>query len=146
VAALAISLIGSALVMVLGGQLAGNYLSLWLFYSLSLISFMCFSQMFLTLFGMPGMMLNIISLSTQLITSGIIIPREMLSGFYHTLSNFLPATYAVRGMMNLHFGGPSAINAAGMLILFIIVCVGIIALHVGFKKSKPTETDVAAVE
>jgi uncharacterized phage infection (PIP) family protein YhgE len=146
VTALVISLIGSALVIALGGQMAGNYLSLWLFQSLSLLSFMFYSQVFLSLFGMPGMMLNIISLSTQLITSGIILPREMLSGFYHTLSNFLPATYAVRGMMNLHFGGPSAVNAAGMLILFVAVCVGIIALTVKLKKSKLAEAHVAPVE
>ncbi|WP_342415490.1 ABC transporter permease [Paenibacillus sp. FSL R10-2782] len=124
-AAIVISAVGSTLVLALGGQNAGGFIALWLFQSLFLAAFMFYSQMFLIVFGMPGMLLNIISLSVQLVTSGATIPRELLSGFYHNISAFLPATYAVNGLMNLLFGGPSIGHATSILILFIVIYLGI---------------------
>ncbi|UUZ90428.1 DUF3533 domain-containing protein [Paenibacillus sp. P25] len=95
--AFVIALVGSAMTVLLGAQTAGGFIALWLFQSLFLMTFMFFSQMFLIVFGMAGMLFNIIMLSVQLVSSGAMVPRELLGGFYHTLSEYLPATYAVRG-------------------------------------------------
>lgn len=106
-AAFAVSLVGSSLLVALGGQIEQGFLHLWLFQFLFLLTFMFVSQMFLYVFGMAGMLFNIILLSAQLVSSGAIVPRELLSEFYTGLGNALPATYAVEGNMNLLFGGPS---------------------------------------
>lgn len=135
--ALVISALGSALVLALGGQNDAGFISIWLFQSLFLATFMFYSQVFLLLMGAPGMLLNIISLSLQLVTSGAMVPRELLSGFYGGLGEYLPATYAVTGLMNLLFGGPSVADSAGALLLILAVCLALGAAAVALRKPKP---------
>lgn len=122
VSAVFIALIGSSLVVAMGGQTAAGFVSLWLFQALFLMTFMFFSQMFLIVFGMAGMLFNIAMLSIQLVSSGAMVPRELLGGFYHTFSEYLPATYAVDGGMNLLFGGPSVSADAGALVAIMLCC------------------------
>jgi YhgE/Pip-like protein len=131
---LIISLIGSSLITLLGGQSAGGFIAMWLFQALFLLSFMFFSQLSLIAFGMAGMLVNIVMLSVQLVSSGAMMPRELLSGFYLTLSNYLPATYAVKGLMNILFGGPSASGDAAALAIITGVCVILAMIVVGLRK------------
>ncbi len=107
-------------------------MSLWLFQSLFVMTFMFAAQAFLLLFGMAGMLFNIIMLSVQLVSSGAMVPREMLSDFYADLGRYLPATYAVEGNMNLLFGGPGVAGCAWGLVLIMLVsiAVGLVALAV----------------
>lgn len=107
-AAVVISLVGVSLLFALGGQSASSFLALWGFEALVVLTFILVSQLFLLLFGMAGMALNIMMLAAQLVTSGAIMPRELLPEFYGLISRSFPATYAVEGAMNLLFGGPSA--------------------------------------
>lgn len=107
-AAVVISLVGVSLLFALGGQSASSFLALWGFEALVVLTFILVSQLFLLLFGMAGMALNIMMLAAQLVTSGAIMPRELLPEFYGLISQSFPATYAVEGAMNLLFGGPSA--------------------------------------
>lgn len=115
IAAIVIGLVGSSMVVALGGQAAKGFLALWSFQSLFLLCFMSFAQIFLLLFGNAGMLFNILVLSAQLVSSGAMVPRELLSGFYVELSRYLPATHAVEGGMNILFGGPSASGPAWAL-------------------------------
>ncbi|GIQ65925.1 hypothetical protein PACILC2_44930 [Paenibacillus cisolokensis] len=104
--------------MMLGGQANSGFMALWGFLSLILMSFMFFAQLFLLLFGFAGMLFNITALSAQLVSSGAMVPRELLSGFYRHLGDWLPATYAVEGSMNLLFGGSSPAGPAWLLAAF----------------------------
>lgn len=136
VSAVIVSLIGSSLVMALGGQAEQGFLAMWGFQSLFVLTFMFVSQLFLILFGMAGMVFNIIMLSLQLVSSGAMLPRELLSDFYVAIGSYLPATYAVEGNMNLLFGGPSI--ASDSLALLIIAAVAlVISLAVtGLRKGR----------
>lgn len=134
VSALFIALLGSTLVMLLGGKTVTGFIPLWLFQALFLLSFMFFSQMFLILFGMGGMLLNITGLSVQLVSSGAMVPRELLGSFYHRLSEYLPATYAVEGSMNLLFGGLGIGPASASLGLITLSCALISVLGVALRK------------
>ncbi|CAG5091840.1 Putative uncharacterized protein [Thermobacillus xylanilyticus] len=111
-AAVIVSLIGVSLVLGLGGQSAGGFFALWGFEALFILAFILVSQLFLMLFGMAGMLFNILLLSMQLVSSGAMMPRELLPDFYRSISEVFPATYAVEGAMNLLFGGPPADRAA----------------------------------
>lgn len=71
--------------------------------------------MFVALFGMAGMLMNMAVLSLQLVTSGTVVPRELLADVYQWIGQLLPATYAVEGYMNLLFGGAGTKKAAGAL-------------------------------
>ena len=68
------------------------------------------------------MLFNIAMLSLQLVSSGAIVPRELLSNFYHSISNFFPATYAVNGLMNILFGGPGVGSEVGFLLVIAASC------------------------
>ncbi|MRB31536.1 hypothetical protein GH891_33975, partial [Bacillus thuringiensis] len=57
----------------------------WIFQTLVFFSFLSVTQMFIVLFGPAGMMFNIISLSVQLVTCGVIVPKALLSHFYQTV-------------------------------------------------------------
>ena len=70
-----------------------------------LFSFLSVTQMFIVLFGPAGMMFNIISLSVQLVTCGVIVPKALLSNFYQTVGSLFPGTYVADGYQTIIFGG-----------------------------------------
>ncbi|MEC2074303.1 ABC transporter permease [Alkalihalophilus marmarensis] len=80
-----------------------SFLNFWLFQSISLLSFMLLTALFLILFNQLGMAINIFLLSTQLVTSGILVPQLFLTDFYQGLSNWLPATYMASGIYKILF-------------------------------------------
>ena len=80
--ALVVSLLGSSLIVALGEEIAQGFVAFWLFQALFLCTFMFFSQFFLICFGPAGSLFNIISLSLQLVSSGAMVPRELLNSFY----------------------------------------------------------------
>lgn len=134
-AAVIVSLVGSSLVLALGGQSSHGFLAMWGFQALFVLTFMFLAQLFLLLFGMGGMLFNIIMLSIQLVSSGAMMPRELLPDFYHAISVAFPATYAVEGLMDLLFGGPGAGGAVLGLILIAaaaaLLGAGAVALRKG---------------
>lgn len=134
VAAFFVSLVGSSMLAAFGGQMEQGFLKVWLFQLLFLLTFMFVSQMFLYLFGMAGMLFNIIVLSAQLVSSGAIVPRELLSDFYIKLGDMLPATYAVEGSMNVLFGGPGVGSDVLALSIIAIVAIAVSALAVTLKR------------
>jgi len=136
VAAVFVSLIGSSLLILLGGQAERGFLMLWGFQSLFVLSFILLSQLSLLLFGMGGMLLNILLFSVQLVTSGAMIPQDLLSTFYLRLGQLLPASYAVDGSMDLLFGGTRVGSDSLILLIFIVLSFGIGVLVVGLRKDR----------
>ncbi|QAY66876.1 YhgE/Pip domain-containing protein [Paenibacillus protaetiae] len=135
VSAVVVSLVGVSFVTILGGQIDhSQFFQMWMFQGLFLLVFMFVSQMFLSLIGMPGMLFNIMLLSAQLVSSGAIVPRELLSGFYSDLGTLLPATYAVEGIMNVLFGGSSIGGEAGALAVIMAVAVAVTVAAIALKK------------
>lgn len=136
IAAVLTSLVGASFVLMLGGQAEHGFWALWGFLALTLLTFLFFSQTFLLLLGNGGMALNIVALSAQLVSSGAMVPRELLSGFYYKLGEFLPATYAVEGGMNLLFGGPGVSGAALGLVLILSASFAAGLLITALRKEK----------
>ncbi|AHV97934.1 YhgE/Pip domain-containing protein [Paenibacillus sabinae] len=132
-AAIIVSLVGTSLVMLLGGQVEQGFWALWGYQTLFVLTFMIVAQSLLVLLGTAGMLINIALLSVQLVSSGAMMPREMLSSFYLNLGSVLPATYAVEGLMNLLFGGPGIGGDAAALFIIAgvmaLVMIGMTALR-----------------
>ncbi|NGM81348.1 ABC transporter permease [Paenibacillus sp. 7124] len=132
-AAIVVSLFGTSLVMLLGGQVEQGFWALLGFQTLFVLTFMLVAQTLLVLLGTAGMLLNIVLLSMQLVSSGAMTPRELLPDFYLHLGNLLPATYAVEGLMSLLFGGPGISSIAGQLLVIAavmtLVMIGVTALR-----------------
>ena len=134
--ALVVSLLGSSLIVALGGQIEQGFVAFWLFQALFLCTFMFFSQFFLICFGPAGSLFNVISLSLQLVSSGAMVPRELLNGFYSGVGQFLPATYAVQGILSAQLGGPGVQSAAGSIVLILAIVVALSLLVTLVKKQR----------
>ncbi len=79
----------------------------FLFYgvqSILFFSFLVLSQVFVMLFGIPGMIFNIALTAIQIASSGAMVPRELLPTFYYEIGNLLPATYGVNSYFSLIYG------------------------------------------
>ncbi|MEI3612715.1 YhgE/Pip domain-containing protein [Pseudogracilibacillus sp. SO30301A] len=103
--ALGISLLTVCLMYLFNIDLDYSFISLWGFQAILLFSFLAISQLFVMLFGNPGMIFNIALTATQLVSSGAIVPRELLPSFYFELGKLLPATYGVNSYFSLIYGG-----------------------------------------
>jgi uncharacterized phage infection (PIP) family protein YhgE len=132
VASVLVALVGTALLYLLGDQTGLAFI--WLYLTLIIWTFLSMAQIFLLWFGPAGMFFNILALSVQLVTSGAMVPRELLSDFYLFVSDYLPATYAVEGLMNLLFGGPDVNDDAGALAVISAVAVFAGAAAVALKQ------------
>ncbi|WP_199616066.1 YhgE/Pip domain-containing protein [Paenibacillus alkalitolerans] len=143
-AAIAVSLIGTTLVVLFGGSAAQGFITLWGFQALFLFAFMSTAQIFVLLLGPAGMVFNIILLSAQLVSSGAMVPRELLSDFFYRLGGLFPATYAVEGVMNVLFGGPDVSEPALALLWIILAALGLSVLAVLARKEKHAFASSAA--
>lgn len=101
--------------------------NVWVFQAIVFFAFLSLTQMFITLFGNAGMLFNIISLSLQLVSSGVMVPHAMLSKTYQTIGELFPATYAANGYYTIIFGGGS-LKENIISLLFIIIITQIVAL------------------
>ncbi|WP_438349415.1 YhgE/Pip domain-containing protein [Paenibacillus sp. FA6] len=146
IGAVIVSLAGSSLILALGGQMESGFNSFWLFHFLTILTFMFFAQMFLLVLGMAGMLANMAMLSLQLVTSGTIVPREMLSDFYQSLGQLLPATYAVEGLMNLGFGGIDTHKDVLALLVTLLCSVGVGLVVTLIKKQKGSSESVEHIK
>ena len=145
-AAVLIPLVGVPLVLALGGQSASGFLTLMGFEALFILAFILVSQMFLILFGDAGMLFNTLLLSAQLVSSGAVMPRELLPDFYRAVSEALPATYAVEGVMNLLFGGPAVDRAAVRLAAIIAAALLLCAASTAIRKPAPRMSAASAAQ
>ncbi|WP_322906926.1 YhgE/Pip domain-containing protein [Paenibacillus sp. SGZ-1009] len=146
-AAVIVSLVGTSLVALLGGQLGHGFFALWGFQALFLLTFMFVAQMFLFVLGMPGMLFNILILSVQLVSSGAMMPRELLPAFYQWLGHLFPATYAVQGLMNILFGGSGTGMDCVALVLILLVALIIIAIATALRQNRiPAPAPVVITE
>lgn len=121
-----------------------SFLTIYLFQSFMFWAFLSLAQVFVIVFGNLGMVFNICALSLQLVTSGVLVPKEMLSDFYFKLANLLPATYGADGYFTIIFGGSTEslrknIGSLGMIIAVTLV-ISIIVVAVKHSKS-PTPVE-----
>ncbi|UYX52772.1 ABC transporter permease [Bacillus thuringiensis] len=100
--------------------------SIWVFQAIVFFASLSLTQMFITVFGNAGMIFNIISLSLQLVSSGVIVPHEMLSKTYQTIGELFPATYAANGYYTIIFGGVN-LEKNIISLLFIILVTQLVA-------------------
>ncbi|MBW3491286.1 YhgE/Pip domain-containing protein [Bacillus sp. FDAARGOS_1420] len=108
--------------------------SILMFQAIVFFAFLSLTQMFITVFGNAGMIFNIISLSLQLVSSGVIVPHAMLSKTYQTIGELFPATYAVNGYYTIIFGGVSLEKNIISLLLIILVTQLVAGITIGIKE------------
>lgn len=138
--ALVISTIGSIMVYAMGVHPVQGFALMWLFQMLYFCTFLFLAQLPFFLLGDAGAWINIALLSIQLLSSGATIPREVMSAFYRNISDYLPATYAVNGIMNIVTGGPRAGGEAVYLLIQLLAAGGAALVLVSFRKEKVADS------
>ncbi|WP_212935846.1 YhgE/Pip domain-containing protein [Bacillus hominis] len=107
--------------------------SIWVFQAIVFFTFLSLTQMFITVFGNVGMIFNIISLSLQLVSSGVIVPHEMLSKTYQIIGELFPATYAANGYYTIIFGGVNLEKNIISLLFVILVTQSVAGIAIVIK-------------
>lgn len=143
IVALTISILTLITMQLFQIDIAINHWQAWLFQSALFFSFLTLSQLFVLLFGNPGMLVNIALTAIQLATSGALVPREVLSEFYQQLGAVLPAAYGVNGYFSMIYGGGSILSDLKVISLIAIICLslGVLCVFaVNFIKRKSAKT------
>lgn len=125
--AITISLLTVCLMYLFNIEIDHHFFALWGFQAVLMFSFLALSQVFVMLFGNLGMIFNIALTATQLVSSGAIVPRELLSSFYQGLGSILPATYGVNSYFSLIYGGGNLASDMKYL-CFIIATLLVVAI------------------
>ncbi|WP_025115005.1 YhgE/Pip domain-containing protein [Lysinibacillus fusiformis] len=112
-----------------------SFLSIYFFQSVMFLAFLCLAQVFVILFGNIGMIFNICALSLQLVTSGVLVPKTMLSEGYKQLAAMLPATYGADGYYTIIFGGSAdnLLQNSSSLGIIILVTLAFATVTVAIK-------------
>lgn len=141
-ASIVITTVGTGMVTLMGVHSEQGFAMMWLFQLVYVITFLFVAQLSFYIFSDAGGWVNIALLSIQLVTSGAMLPRELLPTFYRTISDYSPATYAVNGIMNLVNGGPAITNSIYSLLLILATVILLTAAIVGgmqLLQRKPKE-------
>jgi uncharacterized phage infection (PIP) family protein YhgE len=109
-------------------------------------SFLSLTQMFIVIFGPGGMLFNILCLSLQLVTSGVIVPKTMLSSFYQTVGSYLPATYAADGYYTVIFGGESLTPDMIPMLLVSVVTIFVALIKIVLQKKSVLKVNKRLIE
>ncbi|MBE1555357.1 YhgE/Pip domain-containing protein [Sporosarcina limicola] len=122
-------------------------LTVYFFQAMMFWAFLSLAQVFVLMFGNAGMVFNILALSLQLVTSGVLVPKALLSDWYGKVATFLPATYGADGYYTIIFGGSSTSIGENIQSLFIIVIVTLIisAGAVAIKRNRKGILEINAV-
>jgi len=142
--AISISLLTVCLMYLFNIEIDYNFFALWGLQAVLMFSFLALSQVFVMLFGHIGMIFNIALTAIQLVSSGAIVPRELLSSFYQGISKVLPATYGVNSYFSLIYGGGNLVSDMKSLsmiigILLLIAIAGQVVYHL-WEKSQYAST------
>lgn len=126
---------------IMGVSSAASWFMLWLFQLLVTISFILMAQLSLLLLGNAGAWLNSALLPLLMLSSGSTIPRDVMPDFYQVIGHYLPATYAVEGMMNLVLGGNGIGRDAMLLAVIGGVTLTLGALCIWIRRSGPVRSE-----
>lgn len=120
-----VSLVAVLLMRLFDLEMENSLLKVWGFNIVLFLSFVYVSQLFVLLFGQVGMVMNIILMSTQLVTSGVLIPIALLSETYQKIGSILPATYGAEGLFRILYIGGSLKSEINTLLLITCVVVAL---------------------
>ncbi|PLR98444.1 YhgE/Pip domain-containing protein [Bacillus sp. T33-2] len=119
-----------------------TFIEMWLLQSSAFFAFTVFSGVFFTFLGKMGMIVNLIILVTQLATSGVLIPRAMLTDFFYSVSDYLPATHAADGYYSILFGGGNISHNTNVLVFFSLVSITMIFLHTALIRKNKMSNEI----
>lgn len=140
---LILSVLVVSLLLIFHADLEGGIVAIGIFQFVLFFSFLALSQIFVIAFKNPGMLLNIALVAIQLVSSGAIVPRELLSDFYQKLGGVLPGTYGANGYFTIVFGGGDMQSDLKILCVIIGVTLTLSLLIVVIKEKIDSRKRIA---
>jgi len=135
--AFALPLLTLGLLKLFGVEIHESVGMVYLFQAILYLTFLSYAQVFVYVFGNAGMVFNILALSLQLVTSGVLVSKELLSTGYQKLATVLPATYGADGYFTIAFGGPDGALTQPIQSLLLILGVTVLVTVVTVLLKKP---------
>lgn len=132
---LMVSGVSTFMVSVATGPFTQGFIPIWTFEWLASASFMYVAQIATLLFGPRGILANLLVLIISIVSSGAIVPPQLLSAYFLGLRRILPGTYAVNGTFNVLFGGTGTREDVVRLFSILIVSILLGALVVLVKRT-----------
>ncbi len=122
-----------------GVTFSEGWLASWMLLALGLFTFISLFQMLFKWLGLIGTGVMILLLfPLQLISSGLIYPREILPAFYRAAGDYLPATYFADGILKATYGGTTLPGIYGALALMAVIFMAVTALAL-LRKNRPAQ-------
>lgn len=132
---LMVSGVSTFMISVATGPFTRGFIAIWAFEWLASAAFMYVAQIATLLFGPRGLLANLLVLIISIVSSGAIVPPQLLSAYFLGLRRILPGTYAVNGTFNVLFGGTGTTEDVVRLFAILIVAILLGALIVLVKST-----------
>ena len=112
-----------------GIDFSQGLVTVWLLLAVGFFTFLLLFRMFSNWLGIPGTALAaLILFPFQLVTSGMMFPRELLPSFYNAVGDYLPATYFSSGINRIFYGELSISGESGIMLLMSAIFIAVTAL------------------
>jgi ABC-type multidrug transport system permease subunit len=100
---------------------AVSFWGAWAYLSLAEFLMLCVIQLFVYLLGLPGLALGLLLFPLQLVTSGVLVPKQLLPAAYNDLAAWLPGGYLIDLANRVYDGSPLPDHFWWVAIAFIFV-------------------------
>lgn len=118
---LILPLVGISIYFAMQGYGFETFMHMWLTQSLEMFAAIEFTSIFCILLGQAGMLVNLPILLSQTISSGAVLPQDMMPGFFKAVSHVTPMFYNVQlAYNNLFGGGKTAYYVLGLVLVAVI--------------------------
>lgn len=126
-----------------GIDFSKEMVAVWLLLAVGFFTFLSLFQMFSNWLGRIGTGLAaLILFPLQLVSSGMMFPREILPSFYNTAGDYLPATYFSTGITRIFYGDLSISDELGVMLIMAAIFVAVTALALLKKSKKKAEATI----
>ncbi|RUS49022.1 YhgE/Pip domain-containing protein [Cohnella sp. AR92] len=122
-----------------------TFFKMWGLHALEMFAAIEFMGMFFFLLGQAGMMVSMFFILVQSITSGVMMPQEVMPDFYRFVSYISVMFYSAQADMSLMFGGGKAGEHILGLVLMAAAAILINTLIYWRKTAKKQEAEPAGV-
>ena len=127
-----------------GIDFSQELVTVWLLLAAGFFTFLSLFQMFGNWLGRIGTGLAALVLfPIQLISSGMMFPRELLPSFYNAVGDYLPATYFSTGITRIFYGDLSISDELGVMLIMASIFVLVTALALLKKSKNKAEATIA---
>jgi len=137
--------IGLAIAFGFHGYGAETFFKMWGLHALEMFAAIEFMAIFFFLIGQAGMLVSMVFIFVQSISSGVTMPQDMMPGFYEALSYVSIMFYSAQADFSLMFGGGKTAEHIVALVVIVAISIAINTLVYSKKKANSQAVEPAGL-